>query len=369
MKKKMVISIWADPSNYINLLFLIRHFLKKKINIILICQKIEKKSDFYFFVKKNKNLKIFEIRKNGKLGYIEFFKKKQNAIKKNNPKTIISVNFISLFISSLIIKKKNLNWIYYNFDFDLTKDLRFKNFFERHIIKYVNYIFLPSDSRVKLYKKKFLRKNNIFSLYNCFSKFFKIKDNDISKKYQSLKKNKYLVRLGSFYKFHYLEEIALSTKYWNRDFSLVMAGKSYDGYYDKLNEFIKRNNLKKIILLENISYQLWFSLLKNAFAGFALYKPINISHKLMGGTSQKLNNYIFAGIPSIVSRSEDILKFNKIYGTSIITNNSPKDIAKRINFLIKNKKFYFEKLKKNKRAFDVEFNFEKQIRKVEKFII
>ena len=38
-----------------------------------------------------------------------------------------------------------------------------------------------------------------------------------------------------------------------------------------------------------------FKLLKNATAGFALYKPINVSHKLMGGTSQKLNNYIFAG--------------------------------------------------------------------------
>ncbi len=365
----MVISIWSDPSNYINLLFLIRHYLKKKINIILICQKIEIKNNFYYFVKKNKYLKIIEVIEDGKLGYIEFYKKKQNAIKKNNPDTIISVNFISLFVSSLIFKKKNINWIYYNFDFDLTKDLRLKNFFEKYIIKYVNYIFLPSDSRVKLYKKKFLRKNNIFALYNCFSKFFKIKTYNSSQKYKLLKKNKYLVRLGSFYKFHYLEEIALSTKFWDRDFYLVMAGKSYDRYFDKLKEFIKRNNLKKIILLENISYQLWFTLLKNAFAGFALYKPINVSHKLMGGTSQKLNNYIFAGIPSIVSKSEDILKFNKIYSTSVITNNSPKDIAKRINFLINNKKFYLEKLKKNKRAFDSEFNFEKQIRKVEKLII
>ena len=61
---------------------------------------------------------------------------------------------------------------------------------------------------------------------------------------------------------------------------------------------------------------------------------------------KKLNNYIFAGIPSIVSKSEDILKFNKMYSTSIITNNSPKDIAKKINFLINNKKFYLEKSKK-----------------------
>ena len=89
----------------------------------------------------------------------------------------------------------------------------------------------------------------------------------------------------------------------------------------------------------------------------------------MGGTSQKLNNYIFAGIPSIVSKSEDILKFNRKYKTSIVTTNSPKDIAKKINLLVKNKKLYLEKLKKNKVAFNNEFNFEKQIQKVEKYII
>ena len=88
----------------------------------------------------------------------------------------------------------------------------------------------------------------------------------------------------------------------------------------------------------------------------------------MGGTSQKLNNYIFAGIPSIVSKSEDILKFNRKYKTSIVTTNSPKDIAKKINLLVKNKKLYLEKLK-NKVAFNNEFNFEKQIQKVEKYII
>ncbi len=364
----MVISIWSDPSNYINLLFLINHFLKKKTNIILICQKIEDKTDFNYFVRKNRYLKIIEIKKNGKLGYLKFYKKKKDIIKKINPQTLISINFISLFISSLIFGKKNINWIYYNFDFNLTKGLKLNNFFEKHIIKYVNYIFLPSDSRVKLYKKNFLRNNNIFSVYNCFSKYFKIQNYKIGHKYQLLNKKKYLIRLGSFYKFHYLEEIALSTKFWDKGLYLVMAGKSYEGYYQKLKKFIKKNNLNKVILIENISYKLWFSLLKNALAGFALYKPINISHKLMGGTSQKLNNYIFAGIPSIVSKSEDILKFNKRYGTSIVTNNSPKDIAKKANFLLKNKKYYLEKSKKNKNAFANEFNFEKQIKKVEKYI-
>ncbi len=244
MKKRIVISIWSDPSNYINLLFLIKHFLKKKINIILICQKIEKKEDFNYFINKTKYLKIFEIKKTGKLGYVNFYYQKKNIIKKINPQTLISVNFISLFLSSLIYKK-NINWIYYNFDFNLSKGLRVNNFLERNIIKYVNYVFLPSESRVNLYKKNFLRKKNIFSLHNCFSKFFRIQNYKIEQKFNILKKKKYLIRLGSFYKFHYLEELALSTKFWSKDLYLVMAGKSYDGYIDKLKLFIKKKKIEK----------------------------------------------------------------------------------------------------------------------------
>ena len=38
--------------------------------------------------------------------------------------------------------------------------------------------------------------------------------------------------------------------------------------------------------MKNISYNLWFSLLKNGYGGFALYEQVNTSHRLMGGTSQ-----------------------------------------------------------------------------------
>ena len=83
-------------------------------------------------------------------------------------------------------------------------------------------------------------------------------------------------------------------------------------------EFKKKNNLNKLILLKDISYKKWFILLKNAVAGFALYKTINVSHNLMGGTSQKLNNYIFAGIPSFINNNNDFIKFNNKFETSII---------------------------------------------------
>ena len=99
-------------------------------------------------------------------------------------------------------------------------------------------------------------------------------------------------------------------------------------------------------MLENISYRKWFGLLEKAKVGFALYEPVNTSHDLMGGTSQKLNNYIYAGIPSLVTKNKDFKKFNDKYKTSIlVNNNSIEDINSKLEKILKNKKFY-EILKK-----------------------
>ena len=131
---------------------------------------------------------------------------------------------------------------------------------------------------------------------------------------------------------------------------LVLAGKSYAGYFNEMQN-LKKHNLSKLILLKDISYKKWFVLLENALAGIALYKSINVSHNLMGGTSQKLNNYIFASIPSFINNNNDFIKFNKKYKTSIIVNNSLHDLNRKIHYLFKNKKFYRQKVKWNKSAF------------------
>ena len=368
MKKKFLISIWADPSNYINLLFLINFLIKKNYEIILICKLIEKKKDFFYFVKKTKKLKIIEINKDNKFGYLKFYYKILLVYHNFRPKVILSINFISLFFNRLVVKNRD-KFIYYNFDFELSSRLKFNNLIEEICVKRPNYVFLPSNSRVNLYKKKFRRNHNIFPIYNSFSKSFKIKKTSISKKYNFLKKKNYFVRLGSFYKYHFLKELALSTKYWKKNFFLIMAGKSYEGYFEKLKKYIKKNKLNKVILIKNISYNLWFSLLKNGYGGFALYEQVNTSHRLMGGTSQKLNNYIFSGLPSFVIKSRDIIKFNKKYKTSIVVDSKPKLIAKKVNNLIRNKKLHKYKVYKNKKAFMNEFNFENQILRVEKFLI
>ena len=365
--ERILISIWADPSNYINLLFLINFFLANNKNVILVCKEIEKKNDFFYFVKKDLKLKVIEIKNDGKYGYIKFFFKKIFICKKFDISTIISVNFISLFFS-FFLKISKIKWVYYNFDFNIFDHFNLNNSIEKMIINKVDYIIVPSKSRLKLYKKVFNRKKNIFAVYNSFSKDFDIK-NKIGIP-TNLKNKNFCVRLGSFYKHHSLKNIALATKYWKNNLYLVMAGKSYDNYFRKLKILKKKENLDKLILFENISYRNWFGILKKAKAGFALYDPVNTSHDLMGGTSQKLNNYIYAGIPSFVTKNKDFKKFNDKYKTSILVDNhSIEDINLNLEKILKNKKLYKSIKKRNSKAFLNEFNFEKQFSLVKNKIL
>lgn len=342
--------------------------ISKKIEVTLICKKIENKNDFFYFVKKSKYLKIKEIDREKKIGLLFLFIKTLFIYYKLKPKKVLAVNFISLFFCSLIISKKD-KLIYYNFDFDLSKDIKFNNFLEKYSVKRSNHTILPSKSRLLLYKKNFNKSKNLHAVCNCFSKKFFSKNKKLTSKLKFLTPKKYFVRLGSFYKYHYLEELVLSTKYWKKNYNLIIAGKSYHQYFEYLNEFIKKHNLTKVKLFKNISYKDWFSLLNNAYGGFALYEQVNISHKLMGGTSQKLNNYIYSGIPSFVSPSKDISVFNNKYRTSILVEAKPKTIAKKVNYLVNNKKIYKLKVKKNIQAFKNEFNFEEQFKKVESFFL
>ena len=80
---------------------------------------------------------------------------------------------------------KKTRWIYYNFDFDLKTKLN--NFIEKMFIKKADHILIPSQSRLKVYKKNFDRINRIYSINNCFSKELKIKK---FKKYNKFYKKK-----------------------------------------------------------------------------------------------------------------------------------------------------------------------------------
>ena len=90
----------------------------------------------------------------------------------------------------------------------------------------------------------------------------------------------------------------------------------------------------------------------------------------MSGTSQKLNNYFVAGIPSIVSNSPDFVTFVERFGTSKIADPAdPHSIAEAVNSILSNSEEYSAYCRNVRSAFESEFNFEKQFEPVLNWLV
>ena len=88
----------------------------------------------------------------------------------------------------------------------------------------------------------------------------------------------------------------------------------------------------------------------------------------MSTASQKINAYLCAGIPILLSNSKDMKNFKLLYNCSLTTSIQPKQIAKKIKYFF-NQESNYRKLKKNAiRTHRKIFNFENQFQKLKKYI-
>lgn len=379
MKKKIFLIIWSQPNFYQTLIFLANHLSNKGFEVSIYCikEKISKLSKNIVFSKKCKvknssiNIKVKNFFFN-LINLIFFVLYCLKDFLKFKPNNVIFFNQKSLYCQFIFnfFKKKTNNFIYHNFDFgDPNKIKGLKNILnskiEFFLSNYSDYLIFPSSGRVNVYKKYLNKKNNnYYSFKNCFPISFKPKfSNQLNRKFGKLIKNKKIIcQLGSIGPSHHLDEIVLSGKYLSKNHLVIIAGISVGSYADYLKIKVKNLNLKnKILILQNIKDKLWFEILDKCSLGLCFYEGKYLSHKNMAGTSQKFNNYLFLNKPMLVNNNNDFKKFKKNHDIYNMVNPcSPKEIAKQINYILKNKKRY-KKIKMNMNfQFKKELNFEKQ---------
>ena len=142
-----------------------------------------------------------------------------------------------------------------------------------------------------------------------------------------------------------------------------------NSFYSKMIKFLKVNNLHhKIIFRLNVKDFVWKSEMMKVDLGIALYEIKSLSHKFMFSASQKINAYLAASLPIVVTDSKDNQNFLAEYKCGVKTKLNPKLIAKNINLIFRKKNFYKYLKNNSKKAFYNEFNFEKQIQKIKKKI-
>ena len=367
---KYLMTIWSQsPKDYFIIDNLINFFKKKKIEVTIIHQDQRNNIDL-----KNKlncvTHKIFNANTDffNKLLFIFYlfyltlyiFIKRPNTLILFNNYPILITKFIKLFYKGKII--------YHNFDYEpktKNKLKKFFNYFEKENSKVFDKIIFSNENRAKLFKKHLKKPIKIDTIYNCLPKNF-------FKKFKKKKrKTKKIFRIGTIGPGHDLINLIKSFKYLPDDYQLIICGIIVDKkfYYDLL-KIIQKNSIKnKIKIFTSVSQKQWMHKMINCDLGVAFYEPINTSHKTMVGASQKINSYLAAGLPILLSNEKQFKLFNEKYRCGVNTNSSnPLEIAKSVKKLFSNNVKAKQLGKNSKRAFNNCFNFEEQIKKVNYYL-
>jgi hypothetical protein len=375
--KKIFFVIWGNPKFYQTLIFLSQKISKQNFKVFILARNLNHEKDIIKKVYFGKNVNIlnspkFLSKSNNTLDYLIFIFYVFFQFLLIAPNNIIFFNKKSLFcILILKIFGKKTNFTYHNFDFDLaqnTKILKEKILikFELFCSRFCNNLIFPSKERSNIFKRiSKNKKAKFYSFMNCFPVNFKARKSSKFKSFfgeNNLTNKKIVCYLGSIGPNHYLHETIKSFKFINDEIVLIIAGNSINNYAKYLKDKIKTYKItKKVFIIEDVSNDYWYEILKYSKLGVCFYKRINLSHKYMAGTSQKFNNYLLSNIPMIVNDGKDFKKFkikNDIF--EITKSNNPKKIASSIKNIFKNLKRY-KKIKSNmKITFKKKLNFGKQ---------
>jgi len=368
---KIFFLIWANPSSHQVILPIIRSFSKfGKIYLFSSSNKnieiLDKKDSNYSKYCKHKKIPYFENKIFiNKLSLIYFLVISFLYILYNKPKYVYIIDKYPLILTFLIKFFLNTNIIYHNLDYEpITKGI-FQKIIKKIELSSVKYLDLLIFSH-KMRAKKFFKDSKIKKKFIIFYNSLPM---DFYKKYKSnhSKKNKKKIfYFGSIGPGHGLFELIKSIKFIDKNLNLEIYGWVVDkNYYSKICEFIKKNSLNdKILIKLNVKDFVWKSKMMNADLGIALYEIKSLSHKFMFPAAQKINAYLAASLPVLVSNSKDNKSFLDNYKCGVSTHIDSKSIAKNINLIFRRKNFYNFLKKKSKNAFLNEFNFEKQIKKI-----
>lgn len=180
-----------------------------------------------------------------------------------------------------------------------------------------------------------------------------------------------VARLGYLGPGNAVESLVRSVSDWQSTWGLVLVGAPVPGFLEKIDRMIKELRLEKqILVLPSVPYDLWYDILYSADLGIALYEFTNVNNQNMAGAGNKLNLYLKAGIPSIVPNHPDFEALVARWGFGVVTPvDPPSRVSDAVRSVLSDPRKY-ERLRCNsKRAFEEEFNFEKQFRPLFDFVL
>jgi glycosyltransferase involved in cell wall biosynthesis len=145
-----------------------------------------------------------------------------------------------------------------------------------------------------------------------------------------------LFRQGNIGTAHAIEATIRSIPFWTSSrWGFVLMGHQNQAYVAHIRDIATQLGVERqVAILPRVSYDEVSSFTAGADAGCALYEPINFSHTHSATASNKLFEYMAAGLPSIVPDSDAFLRLARAHGCFMtVPHDDPVQIAGAVNRL------------------------------------
>ena len=374
---RVFLCLWAEPEGYVAVGSTVKVLSDQNHIVDLFCDK----HDLHNIIKRtNKRAQktsgaqrlVNKLRT--ALRYSRYLIRIIRATRENQPGVVIGYNRFGVLAAYMVkLFSRNTTLIYHNFDFDPSHYNGFLGRAETFVARTADLTIFPAEGRGIEYKKLANLKKEPLSVMNCFPLDWVHQRKNLLVPLldqKGVQFDKLVVRLGMMGPYHALEATIKSVSTWNGNWGLILGGFATEEYLCELYALIKSLGVEsKVVVLPNVSADLWVDILQSASLGICLYEDWHVSHEFMAGTSQKLNNYIVTGIPSIVPNNKDFIEFLQVHNISkMVDVNDPESISDAVNLLLDNDQEYQILSNNAKRAYRSTFNYEHQFSLVLDFI-
>lgn len=180
---------------------------------------------------------------------------------------------------------------------------------------------------------------------------------------------KVILYQGAIGQAHSILEVVRSMTSWPEDTVFALSGIVFSEFMIKLQQQVKALGMaRRVIYLPFLPYTQILSYTVGAFLGIALFKSKEINQFFVAGASNKIFEYLAAGVPVITNEAPHFRQVLDPSFAYFVRPDSVEDIAGAVNFAFNNPDDYRQKSRSAREAHLSRFNYQEQFKPVQEYI-
>jgi glycosyltransferase involved in cell wall biosynthesis len=383
-KKRIGLAIYANPDYYPPLINAV-NILATEFEIIILCRNQDSPNiDYPLGVRLIRIGSIKTAReKEAQPGivklweYLLFFLRTVIDLRLYHCRLIYIYDMHSLlpgFLASRLGRKVPI--IYHNLELTGLKEARGMSYFlkcvELYLVRYLDKIVIPDINRARFFQKEASLAELPVVVMNSPLRTIRLPVNILREELLARgfpSDTKVILYQGAIGEAHSILEVVRSIALWPKDTVFALSGMIFSEFMARLQQEAKVLGVdRRIIYLPFLPYAKILSYTVGAYLGIALFKSKEINQFFVAGASNKIFEYLAAGVPVITNETPHFRQVLDPSFAYFVRPDSVEEIARVINLAFNDISEYRKKSLAAREVHLTKFNYQEQFRPVQEYI-